>query len=102
MLMVQRTALAVLAALTVVLATYFTLHALYGAGYVAVDVSDGDGHGPDDGSPEWHHAVQRAIPRRSTKAGAWAGAVCFVVVFRALRPRAKSPGPVHPASDGTP
>ena len=101
MILVQRTGLAILAALTVALATYFTLHALYGAGYVAVDVSDGEGHGPDDGSPEWRHAVQRAIPWRATKAGALAGTVCFFVAFRALHRREKSLGPGHPPVDGT-
>ena len=92
MILVQRTALAMLAALTVALATYFTLHALYGAGYVAVDVSDGEGHSPDEGSAECRHAVQRAIPWRAAKAGALAGTACFFVVFCALRPRAKSSG----------
>ena len=100
MVMVQRTGLALLAALTVAGATYFSLHALYAAGYVTVDVSDGEGHGPDDGSAEWHHAVQRAIPWRSRKAGALAGTFCFFVVFLALRPRAKSPGPGDHPVDG--
>ena len=90
-----------LAALTVAWATGFTLHALYAAGSIAVDVSDGEGHGPDEGSAEWRHAVQRAIPRRAAKAGALAGAVCFFVVFRALRPRVKSPGSGDHPVDGT-
>ncbi len=91
----------VVTAWMVALATCFILRALYGAGYVAVDVSDEEGHGPDDGSAEWHHAVQRAIPWRATKAGALAGVVCFVVVFRALRPRAISPGSAGYPTDRT-
>ncbi len=89
MRMLPRTGLAMLAALTIGLATYFTLHALYGFGAVAIDVSDGEGHGPDEGSAEWHDAVQRVIPSRSRKAGALAGTICFLVVFRSLRARTK-------------
>ena len=101
MIVVQRMGLAVLAALTVALAAGFTVHALYNAGYMAVDVSDGEGHGPDEGSAEWRDAVQRAIPRRAAKAGALAGTVCFFVLFRALRPRGNPPASADHPADGT-
>ena len=101
MFMLPRTGLAILAALTIGLATCFPLHALYGAGTMAIDVSDGEGHGPDEGSPEWHDAVQRAIPSRSRRAGALTGTICFLVVFRSLRPRTKPLEPGDPPMSNT-
>lgn len=76
---------ALLAALVLATATYFAVRAFYTAGFLTVDVSDGDGHGPDEGSAEWHDAVQRTIPWRSARAGTVTGVVGFLVVFRALR-----------------
>lgn len=82
----RRCLLALVAALFFGGATYVTLHHLYASGHLAIDVSDGQGHGPDHGGLEWQGAVRSAIPFRSALGGAAVGAVAFAVVFRCLRP----------------
>ena len=101
-MIVQRTGLALLTALVVATALYFTVHAFYGSGFLTVDVSDSEGHGPDDDSAEWRDAVQRAIPFRSSMAGALVGTISFFVAFRALRPRVKPPEPAGSQVDMPP
>ncbi len=94
MMIVQRAGLALLGALVVSTATYFTVHAVYSTGALTIDVSDSEGHGPDNNSAEWRAAAQRAIPSRSRMVGALAGVVGFFVVFRLLRTRVK---PLEPS-----
>ena len=86
----RRLVLAVLVALILAVLSGVAIHALYTSGALAVDVSDGDGHGPDEGSSEWRAAEERAIPFRSVRAGTIIGIASFFVAFHVLRP------PRHP------
>ena len=65
-------------------AACFVVHHLYTSGRVTIDISDGQGHGPDHGSEEWREAAQRAILFRPTVAGG----VAFVVLL-SIRRRAE-------------
>ncbi len=82
----KRHLLAWLIALVLGIATDFALQHLYTSGRLTIDVSDGQGHGPDPRSEEWQGAVRRAIPFRAALGGVALGVVAFAVLSWSLRP----------------
>lgn len=54
------------------------------------DASDGEGHGPDRDTPEWHHAIDRQTERRhgwASNLGIGVGAVSLPIAFCLMRRR---------------
>lgn len=82
----KRHLLPLLIALALGITTCFALQHLYTSGRLTIDVSDGQGHGPDPGSEEWRGAVRRAIPSRVAFGGVAVGVIAFVLVSWSLRP----------------
>ena len=72
--------LALLLALGLGALTEWTVPRLYAAGLLTVEVSDGEGHGPDPDGPEWRHAAARAVPRRCDTAATLVGLTGFAAV----------------------
>ena len=82
----KRRLLACLVALVLGIATDFALQHLYANGPLTIDVSDGQGYGPDPGSEERQEAVRRAIPFRAAFGGVVVGVVAFAALCWSLGP----------------
>jgi hypothetical protein len=61
----KRRLLTLFSALALTVITYFVLLHLYSNGHLSIDVSDGDGHGPDYDTVEWQRAVRSVISFRA-------------------------------------
>lgn len=57
--------------------TNYTLHSLYSSGHLPIDVSDGDGHGPDYGTAEWQSAARGSIRFHAIAGGVLIGVITF-------------------------
>jgi hypothetical protein len=86
MMLEPRRFLALAAALFLGVTGYIAAHHFHPRHPSLIDVSDGQGHGPDHDSAEWRGAAERAVHRRAVIAAVVAGLLTFAVAIREIPP----------------